>query len=292
MNSRSVGVAAAEHLVTMTVGPAPGASARTWAAASRRTLETIKVRPDLGVPVEVIEAFEGYLDLWEPEMWRDEFSWTGEVDPERLRHLAAHWARLVNLARGDAETDIAPADPEGQAFYDALATGFVEALAVADATTTEVFAPKFEEVVPDFVTERPVPGGVNGGIDPARVRVLLVDDHPDIRLLVRIGLEADGRFEVVGEATDGQEALDNLCSPATGGRCPDAVLLDLAMPVMDGMEALPLILERCPGTRVVVFSANDEPANRREAERLGASGFLPKGAAIADIAASLQLTGG
>ena len=287
MNSRSVGVAVPEHPVSMTVGPASAASARTWAASSRQTLATLKQRPDLGVPDSVIEAFESYLDLWEPEMAGDVFSWTGEVDADLLRHLAAHWARIVNLARDGSETAIVPAAPEGQEFYDALAAGFVEALAAADAMSTEEFAPKFEEVVPDFVAER-------SGADPAaRVRVLLVDDHPDIRLLVRIGLEADGRFEIVGEATDGRAAVDAVCAEADAdGGCPDAVLLDLAMPVMDGMEALPLILERCPKTRVVVFSANDEPANRREAERLGAAGFLPKGAAIADIAASLQRTGG
>lgn len=275
-------VTAFQELVSVTVGPASASSARTWAAGSRRTLATIKARPELGVPAEVIEAFEDYLDLWEPEMSGEVFTWTGEVDSERLRHLAAHWARVVNLARDDDVTGIAPADPEAQEFYDALATGFVVALATADALTTEEFAPKFEEVVPAFVA------GVGVGRSPSsRVRVLLVDDHPDIRLLVRIGLEADGRFEIVGEATDGQEAVDAVCA---GGGCPDAVLLDLAMPVMDGMEALPLILERCPEARVVVFSANDEPANRREAERLGAAGFLPKGAAIADIAASLQPT--
>ena len=266
----------------MTVGPASAASARTWAAASRRTLETVKSRPDLEVPDSVVAAFEAYLDQWEPQMSGEVFEWTGEVDPELLRRLAAHWARLVNLARDDAETGIAPADPEGQEFYDALAAGFLDALARADATTTEEFAPKFEEVVPDFVAERPA------SVRSARVRVLLVDDHPDIRLLVRIGLEADGRFEVIGEARDGREAVDAVCTGEGG--CPDAVLLDLAMPVMDGMEALPLILECCPNTRVIVFSANDEPANRREAERLGAAGFLPKGAAIAEIAASLQLT--
>ena len=287
LNGRSVGVAS-DDLVTMTVGPAPAGSARTWAAASRRTLATIKERPDLAVPAGVLATFEEYLDQWEPEMTGDVFLWTGEVDAELLRHVAAHWARLVNLARDGRETSIAPADPEGQEFYDALATGFVGALAQADATTTEEFAPKFEEVVPDFVVERPP-------VRPpsSRVRVLLVDDHPDIRLLVRIGLEADGRFEVVGEATDGREAVDAVCAGAASeAGCPDAVLLDLAMPVMDGMEALPLILEQCPETRVVVFSANDEPANRREAARLGAAGFLPKGAAIAEIAASLQLTGG
>jgi CheY-like chemotaxis protein len=268
-------------LVSMTVGPVSAASARTWAAASRRTLVTVRARPDLDVPDDVVDAFEAYLDLWAPAMDADVFEWTGSVDPAQLRHLAAHWARLVNLARDDSETDIAPADPEGQAFYDALAEGFAAALAAADETSPEPFAAKFEEVVPDFVGARSSLMSLAG-----RMRVLLVDDHPDIRLLVRIGLEADGRFEIVGEATDGQEAIDAMC-PGSEGGCPDAVLLDLAMPVMDGLEALPHLLERCPKVRVIVFSANDEPANRRQAEALGAAGFLPKGATIAAIAGAL-----
>jgi CheY-like chemotaxis protein len=277
-------VAADASAVTVTVGPASAASARTWAAASRRTLETVKLRPDLEVPADVVAAFESYLDLWEPLMLGDVFEWTGSVDPELLRHLAAHWARLVTLARDDSETGIAPADPEGQEFYDALAAGFANALAAADETATERFAPRFEEVVPDFDGDRVA--SLSPMTSSSRLRVLLVDDHPDIRLLVRNGLEADGRFEIVGEATDGQEAIDAACPNSEGG-CPDAVLLDLAMPVMDGLEALPRILERCPKAKVIVFSANDEPANRREAEALGASGFLAKGAAIATIASAL-----
>ena len=281
LNGRSVRVTEVPRSVTMTVGPVSAASARTWAAASRRTLETIKRRPDLEVPADVVESFEEYLGLWEPEMQGDVFTWTGDVDPGRLPHLAAHWARLVTLARDDAELEIEPAEPEGQAFYDALATGFAEALAAADALSTEQFAPKFEEVVPDFVGSSGPPSRT-----PRKARVLLVDDHPDIRLLIRIGLEGDGRFEIVGEATDGQAAVDALCPDGEGG-CPDAVLLDLAMPVMSGMEALPLILDRCPKAKVIIFSANDEPNNRREATALGAAGFLSKGAAIADIANAL-----
>src|SRR5687768_16221366 len=133
--------------VTVTVGPTSVVSARVWATAARASIETVKSRPDLGVPTDVVDAFEGYLEAFEARMDVDVFLWTGTVDGTRLRRLAARWARLANLARDASETELMPADPAGQEFYDALATGFAVGLAAAD--DAERFAPKFEEVVPD-----------------------------------------------------------------------------------------------------------------------------------------------
>lgn len=107
---------------------------------------------------------------------------------------------------------------------------------------------------------------------PSR-RVLLVDDNEDIRVLMRLAIERDGRFEVCGEARDGAEAVE--CSEALR---PDAVLLDLLMPVMDGFTALPLILERSPGTDVVVFSAVGSSETRSRVADLGAASFVEKSA--------------
>ena len=83
-----------------------------------------------------------------------------------------------------------------------------------------------------------------------KVRVLLVDDLPDIRLVMRLLLEADGRCDVVGEAADGAEAVR-----LAGELHPDAVVLDLRMPGMDGISALPLIRGAAPGAVVVALSA-------------------------------------
>src|SRR3954462_6337199 len=83
-----------------------------------------------------------------------------------------------------------------------------------------------------------------------KVRVLLVDDLSDIRLVMRLLLEADGRVEVVGEAADGGEAVR-----LAGELLPDAVVLDLRMPGMDGVSALPLIRDASPGAVVVALSA-------------------------------------
>lgn len=89
-----------------------------------------------------------------------------------------------------------------------------------------------------------------GGRASPKVRVLLVDDLPDIRLVMRLLLEADGRAEVVGEAADGADAVR-----LAGELNPDVVVLDLRMPGMDGVSALPLIRDAAPGTVVVALSA-------------------------------------
>lgn len=81
----------------------------------------------------------------------------------------------------------------------------------------------------------------------AVTRVLLVDDTAVIRMVIRRTLELDGRFEVVGEACNGAEGVE-----LTERLQPDLVLLDLAMPVMDGLEALPHIR---PHSTVIVLSA-------------------------------------
>src|SRR5437764_14484478 len=106
----------------------------------------------------------------------------------------------------------------------------------------------------------------------ARTRVVLVDDEPDIVFLARTLFERDGRFDVVGEAGDGEQAV-RLAERFQ----PEAVLLDILMPGMDGWAALPLIRRVAPGTAVGVASA---PGRRQDvAERataLGAAAYLQK----------------
>jgi DNA-binding NarL/FixJ family response regulator len=86
-----------------------------------------------------------------------------------------------------------------------------------------------------------------------KVRVLLADDEEDVRHLLRLNLEIDGRFLVVGEAKNGAEAV-----ALTRILHPDAVVLDILMPVMGGVDALPLIMDAVPETCVVVLSAYPE----------------------------------
>ena len=100
--------------------------------------------------------------------------------------------------------------------------------------------------------------------------------------MLRVHLARDDRFEVVGEAANGQEALD-LC-PELGA---DIVLLDLRMPVLDGMATIPLMREQCPDAEICIFSAFGDNARRQEAEKLGAAAFLDKSEPLTYIAARL-----
>ena len=111
-----------------------------------------------------------------------------------------------------------------------------------------------------------------GNGDGARAKVVLVDDEPDIVFLARTLFETDGRFDVVGEALDGEEAV-RLAQRLQ----PEAVLLDILMPGMDGWEALPLIRRVAPQTAVVVVSALGRRQDVAErATALGAAAYVDK----------------
>ncbi len=106
----------------------------------------------------------------------------------------------------------------------------------------------------------------------ARPTVLLVDDVPELRLLVRVNLEQDGRFDIVGEAENGREAVE--CAEK---HQPDLVLLDVSMPVQDGMESLPQIRAVAPEAKVVMLSGFEERRLAVMAYQLGAIRYLEKG---------------
>ena len=102
----------------------------------------------------------------------------------------------------------------------------------------------------------------------------MIDDSEDMRVLLGVALERSGEFSVVAEAADGVEGV-----AAVKAFQPDLVLLDIAMPVMDGMQALPLIRDECPTAVVVMVSAfGDSSGLPQRAMALGANGYICKGA--------------
>ncbi len=101
-------------------------------------------------------------------------------------------------------------------------------------------------------------------------RILLVDDHPLTRSALA-GLLRQNGFEVVGEASDGEEAI--ACAASLH---PDLILLDLSMPGVDGLTALPRLREAAPGCEVVVLTASGTEENLLGAIRGGAAGYLLK----------------
>ncbi|MGQ0711599.1 MAG: response regulator [Rhodoferax sp.] len=103
------------------------------------------------------------------------------------------------------------------------------------------------------------------------IRVLLVDDHTLFRSGIKALLSRDPAFEVVGEAGDGLEGVKRAVSLK-----PDVVLLDLHMPGLSGREAVQLIMEDCPQTRVVMLTVSENADDLMDTLRAGALGYLLK----------------
>lgn len=111
-------------------------------------------------------------------------------------------------------------------------------------------------------------------------RVLIVDDAEDLRDLLRARLEMTDHLLVVGEAGDGVAAVEQARLLQ-----PDLVLLDVAMPVMDGLEALPLIREVVPHVRVIVLSGFNEGTLAEQARQAGADYYFVKGNPLRELIA-------
>jgi DNA-binding NarL/FixJ family response regulator len=117
------------------------------------------------------------------------------------------------------------------------------------------------------------------------VRVLIVDDQALVRAGFRMILEAEPDLEIVGEAHDGLEAIEQ-----AGALKPDVVLMDVRMPNLDGLEATRRILERYPdGPRVLMLTTFDLDEYIYEALRAGASGFLLKDTPPEQLVAGIRL---
>jgi PAS domain S-box-containing protein len=131
---------------------------------------------------------------------------------------------------------------------------------------------------------------LTGYVAPARtspgpsgqLRVVLVDDSSDVRTLVRTKLRLSGEAVVEGEGADGTDAVD-----LARRLQPDAMLLDVSMPGLDGLAALPQVLEASPKTRVVMFSGFDEEPLALRALELGATSYLTKTSSLDDVVAEL-----
>ncbi len=141
-------------------------------------------------------------------------------------------------------------------------------------------APDAQEVAdptgPRAATVPRVPASRSG--DAAQARVLVVDDSEDVRFLLSLQLSTLPGIEVVGEAADGEDAVARAAELR-----PDLVLLDLAMPRMDGLQALPLLLEQAPDLRVVVLSGFEDNVLAERVVAAGASRYIEKGLALEEL---------
>jgi DNA-binding NarL/FixJ family response regulator len=115
------------------------------------------------------------------------------------------------------------------------------------------------------------------------LRVVLVDDHDLLRRGIKTMLESEADIEVVGEASDGADAL-----PLVEEALPDVVLIDVIMPNKDGIEATREIKEAFPNVGVVVLSGHDERQFLFDALKAGASGYILKTADLEEVVATVR----
>jgi DNA-binding NarL/FixJ family response regulator len=115
------------------------------------------------------------------------------------------------------------------------------------------------------------------------IRILLVDDHPVVRLGLRGMLDAEDDLRVVGEASSGPAGVELAVAER-----PDIVLMDLRMPGGDGVAATEAILARVPGTRVIVLTTYESDRDILHAIEAGACGYLLKDATPAELAGAVR----
>ena len=118
------------------------------------------------------------------------------------------------------------------------------------------------------------------------IRLLIVDDQPAVRKGLHMRLAAESDLLVVGEAPDGEIALD-----LAQTLFPDVVLMDVEMPHMDGITATNALHSICPNTLVIILSIHDDARTRERAEHAGAAAFIPKSMPANMLLAAIRQAG-
>ena len=115
------------------------------------------------------------------------------------------------------------------------------------------------------------------------ITVLLADDHAVLRDGLRFLLEREEDIQIVGAAANGQEAVEQAIQ-----YCPDVVLMDISMPIMNGIEATKQICEVCKNTKVAILSMHHTSEYLQRALKAGARGYLLKDSAGAEVIAAIH----
>jgi len=115
------------------------------------------------------------------------------------------------------------------------------------------------------------------------IRILLADDHAVLRAGLRLLLDAQNDMNVIGEASDGSEAL-RLCETLN----PDLLILDISMPGLGGLDALPLLRKHALSTRILILTMHDDESYLKGALRSGAAGYVLKKAADSELLSAIR----
>jgi DNA-binding NarL/FixJ family response regulator len=116
-----------------------------------------------------------------------------------------------------------------------------------------------------------------------KIRVLVVDDEDRLRQMATSLLQADTDIQVVGEAANGRTAVD-----LNHALCPDLIVMDIALPQLNGLEATKLIRKETPAAKIIIITAMAADPYRKAAMDVGASAFLAKGSLYNDLLPTIQ----
>jgi two-component system nitrate/nitrite response regulator NarL len=143
---------------------------------------------------------------------------------------------------------------------------------------SKVHSPETHAIKRRMTTKLPDTENRNGAI-----RILLADDHPVVRIGVRNMLKAEGNFDVVGEASDGDEAITQ-----TLELLPDILLLDLYMPRLPGLEAMRAIMSGSPRVKILLLTSTITTQQIIEALQIGARGIVLKDALVDHLTTAIR----
>jgi len=118
----------------------------------------------------------------------------------------------------------------------------------------------------------------------SKIRIVIAEDHRLIREGLRLILGSEGNFEIVGEAANGLQAIDVISDLK-----PDVVLLDITMPELDGIQVIPIIKQKSPGTKALMLTASEDEAMIFKALKAGAKGYLSKNTSTSSLIKAIKV---
>ena len=118
----------------------------------------------------------------------------------------------------------------------------------------------------------------------SKIRIVIVEDYRLFREGLRLSLNGEESFEIVGEAANGLQAIDVI-----GDLKPDVVLLDITMPELSGIEVIPIIKQKSPGTKTLMLTASKDEIKIFISLKAGAKGYLSKNTTISDLIKAIKV---
>lgn len=118
----------------------------------------------------------------------------------------------------------------------------------------------------------------------SKIRIVIVEDHRIFREGLRLILNGEESFEIVGEAANGIQAIDVI-----SGLKPDVVLLDISMPELSGIDIIPLVIQKSPGTKVLMLTASKDETKIFKSLKAGARGYLTKNTTVSELTKAIKV---